>query len=681
MFGIKNLMSRNKAKEDMLDVDKCFSISEELIRIGRKKGYITSERVEYIPELLAQADSVCEKLLEETRREWQSDPCFDLWSSTMSWAAYAGIGSVFFWNKDRKKFLQNGIVETLTSERGLVEMDEYVLDSIGIKYSSDKGKELFEFIIQLPNYCVCLLNAEELELSEKDVLCTAKSMFLWGMVFEINRLHLSAVDHVRKNNTELPASLADTLLREKYGRAWLLIAGKKEKERGLQMMHELDEAGFVEGSIALSMFCENLIDKSILAKKAADAGNPEGLWTYCNCLPHSEIPDPELFIDETWEKTCLAAAEKGSVDAMLEMGNVYRRRGHFSESMYWYAMANACGHPEGKNSMKGIAMEWVLNGCPREYVKGSPQFDVARHQCAVAYLELNSDSDITSNPHDFSKMVDEGVPIAGYFLGELFKDMGRADGAYQAYDAIASHNDAHALKCCAEMLSAGNGVQKNAMNSVHMYKRAAELGDREAMRALGVLIESANKDLAAYWYGVSHTRGYGRSLQELIRLAQNGLKLEENCPKTNNDNSNKKVVWRDKDGKVTCPGPSACPDGCDDDCPIFHNTEGLALLRSNKPIEAIEEFRKAVSMAPDFYEFLNNLASAYGMSGQHQKAYECFTKTLELKKDNPKAIHGLMLSAFNIGKFDEALQRCDEYERITGTDMQGERAEIMQHMQ
>jgi Tfp pilus assembly protein PilF len=69
------------------------------------------------------------------------------------------------------------------------------------------------------------------------------------------------------------------------------------------------------------------------------------------------------------------------------------------------------------------------------------------------------------------------------------------------------------------------------------------------------------------------------------------------------------------------------------------------------------------------------------MSGQHQKAYEYFTKTLELKKDNPKAVHGLMLSAFNIGKFDEALQRCDEYERITGTDMQGERTEIMQHMQ
>lgn len=56
MFGIKNLMDRKKAGEELLYADNSFPIAEELIRIGRKKGYITSERVEYIPELLAQVD-------------------------------------------------------------------------------------------------------------------------------------------------------------------------------------------------------------------------------------------------------------------------------------------------------------------------------------------------------------------------------------------------------------------------------------------------------------------------------------------------------------------------------------------------------------------------------------------------------------------------------------------------
>lgn len=146
-------------------------------------------------------------------------------------------------------------------------------------------------------------------------------------------------------------------------------------------------------------------------------------------------------------------------------------------------------------------------------------------------------------------------------------------------------------------------------------------------------------------------------------------------------NSTEKVVWRDRNGKVACPGPMGCPHGCEDSCPIFHNSEGLSFLRENKPLAAIPHFQRAVSIAPDFHEFHNNLGVAYGASGQHQKAYESFTKTLELKKDYPKAIHGLLLSSANLGKYDEALRLCDEYERITGINMQSARAQIKQRMQ
>ena len=47
--------------------------------------------------------------------------------------------------------------------------------------------------------------------------------------------------------------------------------------------------------------------------------------------------------DKLWVETVLDAAERGSVDAMNEMGNICNRWAHFAESMYWYAMANA--HP------------------------------------------------------------------------------------------------------------------------------------------------------------------------------------------------------------------------------------------------------------------------------------------------------------------------------------------------
>ena len=321
------------------------------------------------------------------------------------------------------------------------------------------------------------------------------------------------------DNEDTAPKTAQLCNEEKYGLAWLLIVGEKEKTRGLQMMRELDRAGFIEGSIALSMFCDDNDEREKLVKKAADAGNTEGLWQYCSYLPHSYIPDPSNSADALWEKTCLDAAESGSVDAMNEMGNVFHRRGHFSESMYWYAMANANDHPQGKLSMMGIAKEWAHHGRPRQYRKGSPRFDNARHICAIAYLELVSGNELSSTPDDIIKLVLNGVPIAGYFAGDLFESIGNYEMAYKMYNALAFENDAHALKCYADMLFFGKGTQKDTQNAIRIYLEAAEQGDRSAMFIVGELTKANNKNLAAYWYGVSHTRGYELSLQRLIQLA------------------------------------------------------------------------------------------------------------------------------------------------------------------
>ena len=58
---------------------------------------------------------------------------------------------------------------------------------------------------------------------------------------------------------------------EKYGKAWLMIVGQN-RQQGLQIMRELDAAGFIEASIALAMFTEDPAERKRLAKKAADAG-------------------------------------------------------------------------------------------------------------------------------------------------------------------------------------------------------------------------------------------------------------------------------------------------------------------------------------------------------------------------------------------------------------------------
>ena len=73
---------------------------------------------------------------------------------------------------------------------------------------------------------------------------------------------------------------------EKYGQAWLYMASGRQSD-GIRLFEELDAAGYDEGSIALAMYTYDQTERERLVKKAADAGNYEGLWEYCGFLQHS----------------------------------------------------------------------------------------------------------------------------------------------------------------------------------------------------------------------------------------------------------------------------------------------------------------------------------------------------------------------------------------------------------
>ena len=319
-----------------------------------------------------------------------------------------------------------------------------------------------------------------------------------------------------KNNTQVSASLTNE---EKYGKAWLMIVGQKQKNAGLQIMKELDSAGYIEGTIALSMFAQNSEERKRLIKKAADAGNVEGLWEYCGFLKHSYVPDRRNPDDANWEKYCSAAAELGSADAMNEMGNVCSRRNQYAESMYWYVMANSNEHPDGQLSMAGIANKWVSAGCPYDFIPGTPKFDRNRHTCAITYLELYAGKELTTDINTIVQMAINGVSIAGYLAGDIFENAGNDEMAFRMYNALAFEHDAHAIRCLGDMYYYGKGTTRNPESAFKMYNLAAQTGDRGAMFIIGELTKAQNKNLAAYWYGVSHTRGYSPALQRLIQLA------------------------------------------------------------------------------------------------------------------------------------------------------------------
>lgn len=320
--------------------------------------------------------------------------------------------------------------------------------------------------------------------------------------------------NIFKKNTS--AELSD---REKYGQAWLQIVGQKNRTKGLQTMRELSDKGFVEGSIALAMFTENAQERKALYKKAADQNHPEGLWGYSGFLEHSYVPDPEDPDDAKWEAYCLKAAQHGCVDAMNELGNIFNRRGRYPQSMYWYAMANANDFPDGQMSMNGIAQKWYNDGMPYEYEE-TEGFTEAKYKCALFYLEIWADQEITTPIDEYIGLNLDGEPLAAYLTADLFESAGNMEMAYRMYNAIAHENDAHGLKCYADMLFTGRGVEKDMQGALRMYQMSAELGDRAAMFVVGEFTRNQNANLAAYWYGVAHTRGYQNALQRLIQLAK-----------------------------------------------------------------------------------------------------------------------------------------------------------------
>lgn len=123
------------------------------------------------------------------------------------------------------------------------------------------------------------------------------------------------------------------------------------------------------------------------------------------------------------------------------------------------------------------------------------------------------------------------------------------------------------------------------------------------------------------------------------------------------------VVWRDKSGKVACPG-DACPVDCDKSCPIWLNTMGFKMLQIGQMEGAIRAFNDALALAPDFVDVQNNIGTAYGMNNQHQEAYAAFKKALEMKPNYAKALSGLIVSSKNLGLFDEAIKYCDQLDAL-----------------
>ena len=128
-------------------------------------------------------------------------------------------------------------------------------------------------------------------------------------------------------------------------------------------------------------------------------------------------------------------------------------------------------------------------------------------------------------------------------------------------------------------------------------------------------------------------------------------------------NDNGKVVWRNMNGQIVCPG-DACPKDCDDTCPIYLNTQCAMLMQFGANDKALELYKKALEIAPDFYDAYNNMAGIYGGMGRYQDAYDCYFKAHELNKVRPNPVYGLALCCRDLNRPEECIKWCEEYSRL-----------------
>lgn len=122
----------------------------------------------------------------------------------------------------------------------------------------------------------------------------------------------------------------------------------------------------------------------------------------------------------------------------------------------------------------------------------------------------------------------------------------------------------------------------------------------------------------------------------------------------------KRVAWRNAEGKIECNGES-CTDGCDWTCPIWVHSEGISHYKGGRMEDALECFKKAVEIAPDFKDSWVNMGGIYGGRSEYAEAYKCYKKAYEIDQNYKNAIFGLIMSSRDMGNYDEAFAYCDEY--------------------
>ncbi len=95
-----------------------------------------------------------------------------------------------------------------------------------------------------------------------------------------------------------------------------------------------------------------------------------------------------------------------------------------------------------------------------------------------------------------------------------------------------------------------------------------------------------------------------------------------------------------------------------------HNNLGVAYGKSGKYKEAIEAFKQAIRIRPDFAEAHYNLGIAYEKSGKHREAVKAYKQAIRIKPDFAEAHYNLGIAYEKSGKYREEIEAYKQAIRI-----------------
>ena len=246
-------------------------------------------------------------------------------------------------------------------------------------------------------------------------------------------------------------------------------------------------------------------------------------------------------------KWFLLAAEKGQIQAQLELGFIYDKglgvAPNKAQAAKWYYHAAAQGEAYAQFTLArrlvaGLGVSKNEAQAVTWYLKAAKQgFAIAQYYLARSYAMGKGIGENAAEAAKWQRQAaDQGLALAQYHMGRKYaQGQGMAMDEAKAvkwFRRAALQGLALAQYALAQKYAKGKGVAKDEGQAVKWYRMAADQGDARSQNDLGVMYikgrgVAKNPAEAFKWYRKAAAKGHGKAQRSLGVIYEKGLGVKQ----------------------------------------------------------------------------------------------------------------------------------------------------------